>query len=98
MIRVTKIICPHCEGTGALNEHAGRPPRLIRRSQCHVCNGYGRVRPADARQYADNLYTCAVGGYAVGDHDQKEKDRLTTKAMAVFRLLGEMPPWLRTVE
>lgn len=86
--RVTKIICPHCEGDGI--------DPSSRHGFCAVCLGGGRILPPVARNYADNLYTRATGGYAYGDTDQKEKDRLTKRAMDVFRLLREMPPWLRT--
>lgn len=96
--RVTKIICPCCKGTGTWFDLPVGPPRRGKRFivKCLWCDGKKRLPVDDARRFADVLYTCAIGGYAVGDHDIKDRDRMTEEAMAVFKLLGETPPWLRT--
>lgn len=90
-VRITKIVCPRCEGTNAYDISFRVTGETF---PCPVCMGERRVSAALARFYADHLYTCAVGGYVTGDHDVKEKDRLTQKAMDIFRLLQEVPPWL----
>ena len=89
--RITKIICPCCKGTGLWPSIAEALQRDI---ACNWCGGAKRVATRVARHYADNLYTIAVGGYINGDHDIGTRDRMTAEAVAVFNLLGEVPPWI----
>ena len=93
-VRITKIICPSCNGTG---QWATFSTSLMRPVACGWCKGEKRLPVHVACRYADDLYTIAVGGYVSGDHDIKDRDRMTGEAMAIFKIIGERPTWLRAI-
>lgn len=87
--RVTKIICPSCEGSGILIPKN----RLGREVKCVWCLGVKRLTVDRARYYADNLHSLAIGGYIAGDHDADHADRMKAKARAVCVLAQVDFPW-----
>lgn len=90
--KITKVRCPSCDGTG-LWALFSRPGHDV---ACNWCNGAKRLPAAEAIDYAENIYTIAVGGYVCGDHDKADADRMTAKAEAVYALLQQVPSWQRT--
>jgi hypothetical protein len=86
-LRVTKVICPSCEGSGKFMSS----PVL----RCMWCRGETRLPVEDARRYADNLWMLAGGGFIAGDHDFDHKIQMEKRAEAVYALTGEKAPWLQ---
>lgn len=84
MVRVTKIICPSCEGTGQF-----RGMNI----PCMWCRGETRVSVEVARQHADHIWMLAGGGFIAGDHDFDHKVAMEQKAEAIYDLTGATPPW-----
>lgn len=81
--RVTKIICPCCNG--------GENPPLFYR--CMWCGGEKRI-PADrALKWARMVYAIAGGGYVSGDHDFDMMLDMERKAAKVLKLLGLPVEW-----
>lgn len=91
--KITKVRCPSCDGTGIWGSMS---IALGRSLPCNWCNGAKRLPAAEAIDYAENIYTIAVGGYVCGDHDKADADRMTAKAEAVYALLQQVPSWQRT--
>lgn len=56
--RITKILCPSCKGTG--RSFLGL---------CQWCDGAKRMPIGEVPNWAEWLFTLAVGGYIAGDHD-----------------------------
>jgi len=83
--RITKLVCPSCEGTGKFSLFGTFP--------CMWCEGLKRVDTTTAKRYADNIWTLAGGGYLAGDHDIKEKNEMEDRAHLVYSLIEEKPPW-----
>jgi len=85
--RITKIICPSCGGTGVWD--------LFRSlgAVCNWCEGAKRLPVDRAIDYAEHVYTIAVGGYVAGDHDKSDADRMKAKAEAVYALCRQVPSW-----
>lgn len=83
-LRVTKIICPSCEGSGKFR---GLDVR------CMWCCGEKRLPVAQAHRYADQLYMIAGGGYVCGDHGLIQKVEMEARAEAVYAITGTKAPW-----
>lgn len=83
--RITKLVCPACEGTGATNLFVGYA--------CFWCRGAKRLPVADALRYADNTFSLAGGGYLGGDHDLDEMRRMEDRARKIYALAEVAPPW-----
>ena len=88
-LRISKIICPSCEGTGECDLFAGPWGHV----KCQWCKGARRLLVAEGIRYADQLYSLAIGGYICGDHDLEDADRMKAKAEAVCALAQQVPPW-----
>lgn len=88
--RITKVICPSCGGTGVCDLFRGLPGGDVR---CNWCKGAKRLPVAEAINYAEFVYTIAVGGYVAGDHDKADADRMTDKAERVYALCQQVPSW-----
>lgn len=82
--RITKIICPCCEGSGM--------SRLLK-LRCCWCLGARRVPVETAHRYAKLTWNLAGGGYIAGDHDIDTKLEMEKRAEAVYALTGIAPPW-----
>ncbi len=81
--RITKIICPSCEGSGeGLLDYP-----------CFWCKGTTRLPVADARRYADTTWTFAGGAYVIGDCSYDEMRKQEAKAERIYALTGAVPPW-----
>lgn len=89
--RITKIICPSCEGTGDCDLFSTPNGHVA----CLWCAGTRRLMVAEAVRYADHIYMLGVGGYICGDHDLADADRMKAKAEAVCALAQQTPPWRR---
>ena len=89
--RVTKIVCPSCEGSGILDLFSGPHGSL----PCQWCQGAKRLPAAEAEKYADWQYTIGIGGFIAGDHDLPDAKAMEAKARAIFALLGTKPTWER---
>lgn len=83
--RITKIICPCCEG-------GGRFP-LLQGMRCLWCDGARRVPVSTAHSYANLTYNLAGGGFIAGDHEIDTKREMEKRAEAVYALTGIAPPW-----
>ncbi len=81
--RITKIVCPACEGTGVVYNVL----------PCQWCRSAKRLPVADALRYADNLHTIAGGGYIAGDHSLEHMREMEAEAAAIRALVeGHAPP------
>lgn len=85
-IRVTKLLCPTCEGSG----------QFLADFVCPSCRGERRISVDDAIRYADWTYVIAGGGYVAGDHDLDDMRRMEARAEAIYALVGRTPPWGRS--
>lgn len=86
-LRITKIVCPSCEGTGKFRGGLLNIP-------CMWCRGAIRVDVEEARRYADHIWMIAGGGFVLGDHDYSTKVEMEKKAEFVYTLTGSKAPWL----
>ncbi|ORE90954.1 hypothetical protein [Aurantimonas sp. 22II-16-19i] len=84
-VRITKIICGSCEGTGEC--------RLLAPAPCLWCKGARRLPTADALHYANTVYMLAGGGYIAGDHDLEVMRKMEAQAECIYALSGAVPPW-----
>jgi hypothetical protein len=84
--RVTKIVCPSCEGTGKFGS-------VVMDIPCMWCRGEIRVPVETAHRYADNLWMIAGGGFVCGDHDYTHKIEMESKAAGIYALTGNAAPW-----
>lgn len=85
-LRITKIICPSCEGTGQF--------RMFGDFDCLWCKGAKRLPVKDARRYADVVWTFAGGDYIAGGSSYEEKIAQEEKAEKIYELTGSKAPWL----
>lgn len=85
-LRVTKVICPSCEGTGKF---------LSLAVLCMWCRGEKRIPTERAHRYARNLHAIADEGFICGDHDYEHKIKMEERAGAIYALTGRDPPWSR---
>lgn len=85
--RITKIVCPSCEGTGKFGVNV---------AACMWCGGDIRIPVATARRYADHIYMIAGGGFVAGDHDYEHKVEMEQRAAKIYALTGEAAPWVRS--
>lgn len=90
--RVTKIVCPSCEGTGV-------SPLLNGLLACTWCRGDKRLTVDRSKAYASQLYNLSFG-YVLGDLDFDESREMIARAEAVYRAVGFTPPWIgaKTIE
>lgn len=84
--RITKIICPSCEGSGKFRSLD---------FACMWCGGAIRLPVARARHYADHIFMLAGGGFVAGDHDYGYKLELELRAEKIYALTGGVAPWRR---
>jgi len=84
--RVTKIVCPSCEGTGKFGVNLLNIP-------CMWCRGDKRIGVQLARRHADHIYMIAGGGFICGDHDHDHKVEMEQRAEKIYELTGEVAPW-----
>lgn len=85
-LRITKIVCPSCEGSGKFSTVIDIP--------CMWCHGATRVPVEKARRYASVLWMIAGGGFIAGDHDFEHKVEMEKRAEKIYTLTGERAPWL----
>lgn len=85
--RITKIICPSCEGSGKFRSLD---------FACMWCGGAIRLPVARARHYADHIFMLAGGGFVAGDHDYEHKVEMEQRAEKIYALTGEAAPWVRS--
>jgi len=83
-LRITKTLCPSCEGTGKFRSLD---------FPCMWCRGEKRLPVEKTKQYADQMWMLAGGGYIAGDHDLKEMREMEAKAEGIYELIGEKSPW-----
>ena len=57
------------------------------------CEGKGRVNASTAKQYADQTYMIAGGGYLDGTHDLADMRAMEAEAESVYRTIKRTPPW-----
>lgn len=81
------VKCPCCHGKK-------KSPQLGLR--CMWCEGKGRVEGKTAKQYADQVYMLAGGGYIAGDHDLADMRQMEADAEAVYKTIKKTPPWLKS--
>lgn len=84
----TRIKCPYCHGKGI-------SPQLGLR--CMWCGGKGRVSTSIAKQYADQVYMIAGGGYLDGTHNLSDMREMEAEAEAVYKSIKKTPPWQRSM-
>lgn len=84
--RVTKIVCPSCEGTGKFGGGLLNIP-------CMWCRGEIRIPVETAHRYADHIWMIAGGGFVCGDHDYEQKVDMERKAEGIYALTGNVAPW-----
>lgn len=85
--RVTKLVCPSCEGSGRFSP--------VMALKCMWCKGEKRIPVADALQYAQNAYVFAGGGFLNGDYSFDEMVERERKAERIYDLAGAQTPWQR---
>ncbi len=88
--KVTKLLCPSCEGSGTFLDIG------TIKIPCQWCGGTKRVKVDAAVRYAEWTYTIGIGGYVTGDHDWEDRERFVAKAERVYELLGKTPSWKQT--
>lgn len=81
-VRVTRILCPACNGAGTMG---GTRTRFA----CGWCRGSKRLPAADAVRYARSLRALGTGGYLAGDHELEHARRMEARA---DRILGLLQP------
>lgn len=84
-LRITKIVCPSCGGSGKFSTVIDIP--------CMWCRGEKRLATEKAHDYADNLFMLAGGGFIAGDHDFEHKVEMEKRAEKIYALTGCAPPW-----
>lgn len=85
-LRVTKIVCPSCSGTGKFSNTLA--------INCMWCHGETRVPVETAHRYANQLWILTSGGFIAGDHDFEHKVQMEGHAEQVYALTGHRAPWL----
>lgn len=85
--RITKIICPSCEGSGIFSPVLTIP--------CMWCRGEKRLPVEEAIGYANNAYNIGGGGFICGDHDFDDMVRMEREAEAIYDLCEIPVPWQR---
>lgn len=85
--RITKILCPSCEGSGRFS--------TVLNIACMWCKGEKRVPVEIAHRYADHIYMIAGGGYVLGDHDYKHMVETERRAEAIYDFTGTPVPWVK---
>lgn len=84
-LRITKIVCPSCEGTGKFSSVLDVP--------CMWCRGNIRISVETGHRYADQLYMLAGGGFICGDHEYDDKVEMEKRAETIYSVTGHTPPW-----
>lgn len=84
-MRVTKFVCPSCEGSGQF--------KYLKDLPCMWCHGEKRIMTHRALHYAMSLWTIAGGGFVLGDHDEDTKLEMENRAEKIYELAGVIPPW-----
>lgn len=82
--RVTKIVCPACEGTGIFD---------LLDTACMWCGGKKRLPTKEALRYADTIYCLSGGGYIDGDMSLAELRAEEKRAENIYALAGMKAPW-----
>lgn len=82
-VRITKVLCPCCKGTGI-------SPQLG--FTCMWCGGRNRVKPETALRYADQNYIISGGAY-IEDGDLEELREQEAYSERIYEILGKVPPW-----
>lgn len=78
-VRVTKVICPACEGSGYR--------KMVPRISCGLCRGARRVTPALARRDAREEFTAAYGAC---DCDVERARRMIVRSFMGFGSTGAL--------
>lgn len=81
-VRITKVICPHCEG-----DPDYVPPLCIFDS-CNWCGGDLKLPVSMALQYATNLTVFGYGQYIESDISLAEYREMEAKAKQIRLLCG----------
>lgn len=82
--RVTKIVCPACEGSGV-------DKRL--RSRCLWCEGATRMPTAKALTYANLIRSLAIIDYGDGGCSDGELHAKEKRAEDIYAMAGMKAPW-----
>lgn len=85
--RITKLVCPSCEGTGQFRGGLS--------INCMWCRGEKRLPVTDALRYADIEWNFAGGGYIAGDYSFDEMVKQERKAERIYDIAGIPTPWVR---
>lgn len=82
-VRITKVLCPCCEGTGI-------SPQLG--FTCMWCGGRKRTSVDTALRYANQNYVLAGAGYIEGDTLEalRANEAISEK---IYAFVGKTPPW-----
>lgn len=84
-LRVTRLICISCRGSGVDAVNTACP--------CWLCYGERKLPVGRALDAAERRYRLARGGLASGDYAADTAARLQRDAASVYAIAGLTPPW-----